>query len=706
MKRKIIYLGLLSALMFTSCQDFLETQSESNFDSEFVFQSTSEADKALLGAYQLVSSESGIHSNRLFYEVTGVGSDIELGPEFVSNSGRYNGENLYYKTPTLADNPPDAWNGIYKTINRCNVIIAAFEKNAAYIATDKTKASTLTHLYGEAIAIRATMYFELTRNWGDVIYFTKPILSEDDYKNATLTDRNTIQESELDNLIKVEPLMFRLNSGGNATTAVRMTKEYVQGLIGRLALIRGGYALRPANYSGDGDVIQSHSIRGKMVRRADYLKYYTLANTYLKKLVYEGNASLVTTDSRTPSQKFSNPFQAVFQSGMDYKISPEMIFEVSQTAGSSTERPYAFGRPSAGGSTAYPPKAYGQIRFFPTYYFGMFDNKDLRRDVTVTTTGLGGVADEKMLLFKKGSTTSGGLSLNKWDYSRMTDKKYATVQRVAGINAPVMRMGDMILLLAETYSVLGDDASARAELLKIRQRAFNPSDTEYALKTTTYVNSKSGASLLAAIQDERAFELGGEGQRKMDLVRWGLLGKKVNELQAQMTAMADALRSTGSYTFPNGNVISNYIYTKTYTLAQAQTLGLNDILTGNTYVTESDPLYPLLFPGWRGTATDWVAPATVTLKKTMLAIKGLFKPLTAPEITAATTAGYAKVAYGIDLINDDSKPWEVNTNGVFGGYLPADYTANYSPLYLVAIPAATIQASGGNVSNNYGFPNQ
>lgn len=706
MKRKIIYLGLLSTLMFTSCQDFLETQSDSNFESEFVFQSPSEADKALLGAYQLVSSESGIHSNRLFYEVTGVGSDIELGPEFVSNSGRYNGENLYYKTPTLADNPPDAWNGIYKTINRCNVIIAAFEKNAAYIATDKTKASALTHLYGEAVAIRATMYFELTRNWGDVIYFTKPILSESDYKNEGLTDRNIIQESELDNLIRVEPMMYRLNSGGNATTATRMTKEYVQGLIGRLALIRGGYALRPPSYSGDGDVIQSHSTRGKMVRRADYLKYYTLANTYLKKLVYEGNASLVTTDSRTPVQKFSNPFQAVFQSGMDYKISPEMIFEVSQTAGSSTERPYAFGRPSGGGSTAYPPKAYGQIRFFPTYYFGMFDNKDLRRDVTVTTTGLGGVADEKMLLFKKGSTTSGGLSLNKWDYSRMTDKTNAIKQRVAGINAPVMRMGDMILLLAETYSVLGDDANARVELLKIRRRAFNPGDAEYTAKTTTYVNGKSGASLLTAIQDERAFELGGEGQRKMDLVRWGLLGKKVNELQTQMTAMADALRATGSYTFPNGNVISSYIYTKTYTLAQAQALGLNDILTGNNYVSETDPLYPLLFPAWRGTATDWIAPSTVTLKKSMLAIKGLFKPLTAPEITAATTAGYAKVAYGIDLVNDASKPWEVNINGVFGGYLPADFTANYSPLYLVAIPATTIQNSGGNVSNNYGFPNQ
>lgn len=707
MKRKIIYLSILSVLMFSSCQDFLEVQSDSKFDSEFVFQSASEADKAILGAYELLSVESGIHSNRLFYEVTGVGSDIELGPETTSNSLRYNGENLYFKTPTASDNPPDAWNGIYKTIGRCNVIIDAFEKNAAYIATDKTKASALTHLYGEAVAIRATMYFELTRNWGDVIYFTKPILSEDDYINAVVTDRDAIQEGELANLIKVEPLMFKMNTTGNPTTATRMTQEYVQGLIGRLALIRGGYSLRPPSYAGDGEVLQSHPTRGKMVRRADYKTYYTMANTYLKKLVYSGNAKLVTTDSRTPSNKFSNPFQAVFQSSMDYKISPEMIFEVSQLAGiTTTERPYAFGRPSSGGGTAYPPKAYGQMRFFPTYYFGMFDNKDLRRDVTVTTTGLGGVANETMLIFKKGNMSNGGLSLNKWDYSRMTDKTNAVKQRVTGINAPYMRLGDMMLLLAETYSVLGDDTNAKAELLKIRKRAFLPSDPEYTAKTTTYVNSKSGASLLTAIQDERAFELGGEGQRKMDLVRWGLLGKKVNELQSQMTAMADALRASGSYTFPNGNVISDYIYTKEIKLADAQTLGLSDILTGNTYVSETDPLHPLLFPGWRGTATDWVAPASVTLKKSMLAIKGLFKPLSPTEATAALTAGYKKVAYGIDLINDAAKPWEVNTTGVFGGYLPADYTANYSPLYLVAIPATTIQVSGGKISNNYGFPNQ
>ena len=38
-----------------------------------------------------------------------------------------------------------------------------------------------------------------------------------------------------------------------------------KGLIGRIALARGGFALRPASYTGDGEVIQTHPVWGKMV---------------------------------------------------------------------------------------------------------------------------------------------------------------------------------------------------------------------------------------------------------------------------------------------------------------------------------------------------------------------------------------------------------------------------------------------------------
>ena len=60
-------------------------------------------------------------------------------------------------------------------------------------------------------------------------------------------------------------------------------------------------------------------------------------------MVNEGNAIFTTTDPRTPVEKYSNPFQYIFQQSMDYKISKESIFEVSIKAGDTSEYPYSQG---------------------------------------------------------------------------------------------------------------------------------------------------------------------------------------------------------------------------------------------------------------------------------------------------------------------------------------------------------------------------
>jgi hypothetical protein len=138
-------------------------------------------------------------------------------------------------------------------------------------------------------------------------------------------------------------------------------------------------------------------------------------------------------------------------------------------------------------------------------------------------------------------------------------------------------------------------------------------------------------------------------------------------------------------------------------LVKKEVSGLNDILTSTCYVDENDPLYPLLYPGWRGSFTDWSVSSSTVLDKTIVAIKGLSQQLDDTEITASQADGYAKTNWGINLIDES---WSVNIKGVFGGYLPSDYSANYPPRYLVPIPASTIIYSGGNITNSYGFPNE
>lgn len=706
MKTKLIYiLSVVSLMAFWSCDDYLDTKSGSELDNEFVFASELEAEKTLIGAYGAFQSYSGVHSTGYFYDVIGTGSDIELGPENPqTGGGRYLIANLYPNdnlsgVASIVNNGDNiknyGWNAVYHIINRCNSIIQGLETSGFYKDADKTKPSKITHIYGEAVALRATLYFELTRMFGDVIYSDKPFENKSDYYNVGVTDRDEIQQKELEALKAVEPLMYYLGEGNY--NAERMTRGYVQGLIGRIALLRGGYSLRPASYmpqSGD-DVKQTDGTWGKLVRRGDYKDYYAVAKQYLELCRDNSKAKLITTDTRVSP----NPFQLIFQKMMDLEVSEESIFEVAQTQGIQSERPYAFGRPSSpSGNTGYPGKAYGQMRFYPTFYYDEFNSKDMRRDVTITVTANNGLGSETLISLRKGNKEVGGLALNKWDQSRMKNPA-ASSSRQTGINMPYMRYADVLLLLAEVYYVLADEPGARAELLKVRARAFDSSDADYANLVTNYVSSKSGDALLEAIQDERKFELAGEGVRKYDLVRWGIFGEKINSLQNRLQTMVQNLESQGYHTFANGSQISTYVWTRNVPWSESKALGLLDMLTKNCDVPSTDALYSIKFPGWRGNYSSW---SVTTDANTNVAIQGLFRALTPAETAALEAAGYTKTNWAVDIVNQ-KEFWLPQTGGIFGGYLPADYAANKPPRYILPLPPNEISKAPW-LKNEYGFP--
>lgn len=78
-------------------------------------------------------------------------------------------------------------------------------------------------------------------------------------------------------------------------------------------------------------------------------------------------------------------------------------------------------------------------------------------------------------------------------------------------NFRVFRYAEVLLLAAEAYNKSSQDALARIELNKVRNRA-GLSDIDSAI---------SGNDLFEAIVDEKFLELAHEGQRFWDLVRWG-----------------------------------------------------------------------------------------------------------------------------------------------------------------------------------------
>lgn len=88
---------------------------------------------------------------------------------------------------------------------------------------------------------------------------------------------------------------------------------------------------------------------------------------------------------------------------------------------------------------------------------------------------------------------------------------------------PLLRLADVMLMLAEAYNETGQLDKAVAEVNKVRARVGMP-----GLNSGPAWLSVDGKDEMARrIRRERAFELAGEGQRYWDLRRWGLLEESV-----------------------------------------------------------------------------------------------------------------------------------------------------------------------------------
>ncbi len=707
--KKIIYSALcIAALSAAGCSDFLETSSPSVVDGEFVFSNMTTARTAMDGAYEAWrgAANSNVFGAGLHYASDLAGSDIERHPEsYAAQPARHVPECFYvngtmtssYDTDSYSNNN-GAYTSLYETISKCNAIITAM-KNASYFEEIMSAGvpSNQTQLYGEAVALRATAYRELIKYYGDVPYndtFGVPA--------GGLVPRDSIYDVVLEDLQVVEPLMYRL--GENGIDKGQMSRTYVQGLIGRLALEAGGYQTRRSDVTyvdGKGNALTFEE-KGKRNanaenafygRRSDWKTKYELAKKYFGEvLANSGTARLNETDPRAAEGQrvYGNPYQYFFQQMHlgDEIFADESIYEIILTKGASNERPYSNGRPSSGNnrsnSDGYPCKGYGQGRIVPAFYYGVFDPNDMRRDVSVTVTGsTGKTGQEKLIPVAPNSKADGGgMSLSKFDENRV-EVPWAK-QRQSGINGPYMRIAEVYLGYAEACATLGDEGTAKSYLTKIRERSFPAGKAN----VDGFIAAQGG--ILKAVIAERGFEYAGEGDRRWTLIRTGLIGEKIKEMKSLMKAMIDGLKANGSYTFANGNVISNYIYTK---LVDAKSMYGYRLTAQTPEGKENDPV---LFPGWRGQHDDWSAVAQsggytfVSPNETNLAIEGLFKPVA--DEKALLDAGYTKVDWGKAYVDYEEEYY----NKYFNGY---DFES--APVYLWPFTPNTCMTSG--LHNGYGF---
>lgn len=690
MKNKILSLALCVMGMgaLTSCSDYLETSSKSNADGDFVFSNMTTARAAMDGAYSewhgAISSQ--IFGDGLYYALDMAGSDIMRHPEKYTAQPLRHVPESFYSNGTEAANydpvgygkeaPNSPYSVLFAVIGKANAVASAIEQKEGFdemVAAGKP--TDLSQLYGEALALRASAYRELIKYYGDV-----PYQSVMGAAAGGLSARDSIYDVIIADLKKVEPLMKPVGKDKRF-----FSQTYVDALIGRMALEAGGYQTRRGdmNYVDGNGAALTFETKGTVNngatygRRSDWKNLYATAKEYFQKAIdHAGEAKF--------SPNYSDFFDQLH--GNDASYADESIYEepFQQGASGNDPRPYSLGRASTGGgSNDYPCKNYGQGRINPAFYYGVFDPADLRRDLACCVTG-GNKGYEKLIPFTPGSQANGGgITCNKFDENRQSTV-WTKNQRRSGINAPYMRMSEVYLGLAEAAEGTGDDATARKYLKIIRDRAFGGDG-----KVEAFIQKEG--SLKKAIIDERGFEFAGEGDRRWTLIRSGLIGETIRDFKALTRKMLDGLKNNGYYEFENGNVISNTIFTK---MVDGKAIYGKRLMKACPAGKEDDPV---LYPAWRGVNNDWESYG-LDYKgntNTNLAIKGLFKRISDNEKAALIADGYAEVAWGSVLVDNDDEYYK---------YLFFEYDFEKAPIYLFPFSPNTI--STGGFTNGYGFKNE
>jgi hypothetical protein len=249
-----------------------------------------------------------------------------------------------------------------------------------------------------------------------------------------------------------------------------------------------------------------------MERPANYKDFYQIARDECAAIM-----------ARTGDHNLNPSFESVFKDAVGaHREEPngEIIWEVGMTGGGS-----GFGDSKLGyyNGPRYNNTGNSALTILPTFFYA-FDSMDTRRDVTCVPYNIN---QNFTLVARTFHTMVDGKFRRDWT------SQVASAAQYFGTNWPMIRLSDVLLMFAEAENELnnGPTAAAFAAFEKVRLRAFAGNAALIGTTPTDY------AGFFDAIMHERMLELGGEGIRKYDLIRWNKLGQRLAEVKAEMQKM-------------------------------------------------------------------------------------------------------------------------------------------------------------------------
>lgn len=458
-------------------------------------------------------------------------ADISRGTTFASNSSGVQNH----------------WQYLYELVHRANTVI----RN---VKDMPIRQETIDRVTGEAKFLRALAYFRMLNCWGGVPYYdeTCDINKEFSRLNAPRSPAEEIRNHVLDDLteaIRLLPVKW------DAADLGRATKGAAYALRGKVYLFDRQWEKAKSDLE---EVVYNKNNHYGYSLHPDYNELFRLYNGkqspemifsiqsidgnvagYALNIVgYFGNKStmrLIASNSIVPSTTLVDMYENLDGSPFDW----DDVFPGFHQGGSEVRRNYMCVVINQESTQvidllecdttkvldAYrlrdPRLCLNVITPYSHYLGTDAGSNPMDKQFVLADASKGGAPMEAMA-FIRNSEGWNSYFWRKWIPTGNLDGYWGEYNRTP-YEFPLIRLGDVILMLAEAYNECGQTEKAIAEINKIRNRAGMP-------------ELNSGPSWLAVgdreqvaerIRRERAFELAGEGQRYWDLRRWGLLEASV-----------------------------------------------------------------------------------------------------------------------------------------------------------------------------------
>lgn len=482
------------------------------YEKDTYFQTADQAKMSVVGIYDCLATnnhygqfEMAMPASDDTYYIQGTGTD---------NTRRDIAHYMVKPTNTWI---ADLWKYKYMGIDRANFAIEGIENMAGY-----EEDTSLKELVAQAKFLRAFLAFDLVKYWGDVPFKTDYTAG---YESAF---NGRISREEIYDYI-IEDLDFakeNLQKGSASLSPEIPSQGAAHAMLMRVYLQRAGYSLQQ-----DGSLNRPADDKRKAYFDAVIAEWTAFQNKGYHNFHPGGYLKLFQGYSGGVLNSMENLWEIAFNpTGSGYK---------DNSGTWATYNGPAVEAPGKGAPAESMGRANAFFRVLPVWK-DFFEANDERRDVMVCTYQYKWDADKKahkLVENKKLTDWYPGKWRREWMPKGFVDPNNT------GVNYCPLRYADVVLMAAEAYNEIGNTPEAWRLLNEVRHRAgATETNSLQAYKAAQpnlyelpYFNSGDEAdNFRTALYWERGFELAFEGQRKYDLLRWGILGDALKLFQSKM----------------------------------------------------------------------------------------------------------------------------------------------------------------------------